>query len=156
MGMAITMREYLESSGVPYETVAHPRETTASRIAQQSHVAGDLLAKAVLLTGESGYMLAVLPSTCRASLADLSRMLDERVGLATEQEIDLNFRDCDHGAVPPVGQPYGLPVCVDEALDAVSDVYFEAGDHETLVHMRGEDFRRLMADAMHGRFARHM
>jgi Ala-tRNA(Pro) deacylase len=33
----------------------------------------------------------------------------------------------------------------DEQLGHASDIYIEAGDHEHLVHLRGEDFNRLMS-----------
>lgn len=156
MAMAMTMQGYLKKSGIWYEELHHPREVTASRIAETAHVAGDRLAKAVMLKGDSGYRLAVLPSTCKVDLHELSHMLRERIGLATEDEMRATFPDCDIGALPPMGHLYGMKVCLDEGLRHQPDIYFEAGDHETLVHMRGGDFERLMAGAEHGQFGRHM
>ena len=154
MATAMTMREYLRSHDVDYEEVKHPHAVTATRIAKQSHIAGDHLAKAVLLKGESGYCVAVIPSTCRADLGRLSRILQEPVDLATEKEINDQFKDCDLGALPPLGQAYGLPVCMDDRLQEQPDIYFEAGDHETLIHMSGKEFARLMADVEHGQFGK--
>ena len=34
-----------------------------------------------------------------------------------------------------------------------ADVYFEAGDHEQLIHMRMPDFRQLLGDATRGHFS---
>jgi Ala-tRNA(Pro) deacylase len=42
----------------------------------------------------------------------------------------------------------------DEALDAQPEVYFEAGDHEHLVHMTQAEFLRLTADAPRAHFSR--
>jgi quercetin dioxygenase-like cupin family protein len=53
-----------------------------------------------------------------------------------------------------VGRAYGVPTVVDEALLHVSDVYFEAGEHRDLVHMRGSDFAALMGTAPHWTFGR--
>lgn len=156
MAMAMTLREYLRSLDIDYEEVRHPREVTSNRVAQQAHVAGDQLAKAVLIKCDSGYRIAVVPATCKTDLGELSHMLHERLGLAQEEEIVESFSDCDAGALPPLGQAYGIPVCVDDALLEQPDIYFEAGDHETLIHMRGSDFSRLMANAEHGHFSRHM
>ncbi|GMV63253.1 MAG: hypothetical protein AMXMBFR74_24210 [Parvibaculum sp.] len=83
-------------------------------------------------------------------------MLDERIGLATEAEIESCFRDCDAGALPPLGEPYGMKVCYDDAVATQPEIYFEAGDHKTLVHMSGANFARLMGNASHGSIARHM
>lgn len=156
MAMAMTTREYLRSQDIDYEEVKHPREVTANRIAQQAHITGNQLAKAILLHGDSGYRIAVLPGSCEADLGMLSNMLHERVELASEDEIRRSFDDCDPGALTPVGQAYGLQVFVDDELRQQSDIYFEAGDHETLVHMSGREFDRLMREAGHGHFSRHM
>ncbi len=154
MATAMTMREYLRSHDVDYEEVSHPHAVTATHIAKESHIAGDHLAKAVLLKGESGYFVAVIPSTCRADLESLSRIVREPVELASEKEINDRFKDCDLGALPPLGQAYGLPVWMDDRLQEQPDIYFEAGDHETLIHMSGKEFARLMADVEHGQFSK--
>jgi Ala-tRNA(Pro) deacylase len=75
--------------------------------------------------------------------------------LATEDETAKLFDDCDRGAIPPVGSVYGLSVVVDESLDNVPEVYFEGGDHATLVHVTGDAFRRLMKDARRFRISHH-
>ncbi len=78
------------------------------------------------------------------------------LGLATEGEIADLFDDCDLGAVPPVGAAYGLSVVLDESLVDAPEVYFEGGDHTTLVHVAGDAFGTLMSDARRGRFSHHV
>jgi Ala-tRNA(Pro) deacylase len=34
-------------------------------------------------------------------------------------------------------------------------VYFEGGDHRALIHMSGDDFRRLMTDVPQGHISYH-
>jgi Ala-tRNA(Pro) deacylase len=60
------------------------------------------------------------------------------------------------GAIPPLGQAYGIEVVVDDSLGENSDIYFEAGDHTSLIHMRSKDFKDLMKTAQHGTFSRHI
>jgi Ala-tRNA(Pro) deacylase len=79
--------------------------------------------------------------------------MDRRLGLASEDEVCSLFADCDIGAVPPIGSAYNVPVILDESLGDASDVYFEGGDHTTLVHMSGPSFRNLMRDAQIARFS---
>jgi Ala-tRNA(Pro) deacylase len=62
------------------------------------------------------------------------------------------FPDCARGAIPPVGACYGLDVIVDASIDRQPELYFEGGDHATLVHMSQADFGRLNRDARHGSF----
>lgn len=156
MAMAMTMRNYLTSEDVDFREIEHPREFSSSRIAQQTHVSGEQVAKAVLIKGDTGYRVLVVPSTCRVDLGGISHQFRERLGLATENEVREIFMDCDPGAIPPIGQAYGVRVCYDDVLAEQPDIYLEAGDHETLVHMNGREFCRLMANAEHGRFSCHM
>ena len=80
-------------------------------------------------------------------------MLGKRLGLASEDEVAKLFEDCDRGAVPPIGAAYGVPVVIEEGLVNAPEVYFEGGDHATLVHVSGEAFRKLMKQARAAQFS---
>jgi Ala-tRNA(Pro) deacylase len=108
-----------------------------------------------VLRHDGRYLLAVLPATHHVRLADLKTQIGEDVDLADEDEIKRLFPDCAPGAVPPVGECYELDVIVDDSIQAQPDVYLEAGDHMTLVHLDQAQFARLMAEARHGRFSVH-
>jgi Ala-tRNA(Pro) deacylase len=153
MSMAMRIRRYLDDADVRYETIAHPQTSTTSQTAHVAHVPGDCVAKGVLIHYEEGYAVAVAPSCCKVDLSALQSVLRRRLGLATEREIDRLFVDCIRGAVPPMGEPYGLATVVDTRLDGRETVWFEAGDHETLVKMPGRDFDRLMRDCRHAAFS---
>jgi len=73
--------------------------------------------------------------------------------LASEGEIEGLFEDCARGAVPAVGECYGLDTVIDDSLDEQPDVYFEGGDHATLVHMSHAQFANLTAAARHASFS---
>ena len=53
--------------------------------------------------------------------------LGRSVHLASEEEVEDIFVDCARGAVPPVGECYGLDVIVDNSLNDHSDFYIEGG-----------------------------
>jgi Ala-tRNA(Pro) deacylase len=156
MGIALTLREYLDRSGIQYDVLEHPYTYSASETAQVTHIPGDQLAKSVVLEDEDGYLMAVIPATHRVEIGKLHKRLNRQLGLATEHELELLFDDCETGAVPPIGQAYGLDVVVDDAITENPDIYFEAGDHTDLIHVSGEDFRALMGNALHGRFSHHV
>jgi Ala-tRNA(Pro) deacylase len=78
--------------------------------------------------------------------------MDRRLGLAPEEGVAEVFEDCEIGAAPPVGVAYGVPTIIDRQMMGLDDVWFEAGDHRTLVHMKGRHFDRLMGDAKTGSF----
>ncbi|CAN7418541.1 aminoacyl-tRNA deacylase [Pararhizobium sp. LjRoot255] len=153
MTIARKLQDYIDGEGIAYDTVAHHRTATTSQTAQAAHVPGNSLAKSVVVHHEMGYVLAVVPSNHRIELSTLQDVMNKRLGLASEDEVSSLFADCDIGAVPPIGSAYDVPVILDESLGNASDVYFEGGDHKTLVHMSGSNFRSLMKDAQVARFS---
>ena len=154
MAIATTLRAYLDAQGVAYEIVTHKPAMTAMAAARSAGVDGACMAKAVVLEDESGrYVLALVPASHHVRLRELDRTLERHVGLATERELPTIFADCALGAVPPVGAPYGIEVVVDDSLSGQEAIYFEGGDHCTLVRVLGADFARLTAAARHGRFS---
>ena len=156
MAIAMTLEHYLQDHDVAYELVTHQPTNSSLRTAEVGHVSGDCLAKAVIVKDENGFLLAVLPASHHVQLGALSRLLERRIGLATEDEADRLFTDCAFGAFPAIGPAYGLEVVVDESLDELDEVYFEGGDHECLVHVSGKQFQELMSDARHGCFSEHL
>jgi Ala-tRNA(Pro) deacylase len=86
----------------------------------------------------------------------LNRLLGRRLSLTTEAEIGARFRDCEVGAVPALGPAYGLDTVLDQSLADHSDIYFEAGDHESLIHMRGADFVNLLGGTTRGHISTHV
>ncbi|MDW4550847.1 YbaK/EbsC family protein [Defluviimonas sp. D31] len=152
MTIAKRLKAHLDGKGIPYETVTHPRTATASESAEAAHIPGDKLAKSVAIHLEDGHVLAVVPSSHRVDLSTLQGILDRRLGLASETEVKEIFDDCDVGAAPPVGAAYGVPVVIDESLAGLDRVWFEGGDHRTLIAVRGADFDALMKDARRAEF----
>lgn len=147
MTIAASVRQYLAREGVEYSTITHSRTGDSSHSAQAAHVPGDRVAKCVMLGDDNGYLMAVIPASHRLDLSALRHELNRDLGLATEREIMELFKDCEPGAVPPLGCAYGIDMVLDQSLGDMPDTYFEGGDHESLVHVSGPDFLKLMADA---------
>ncbi len=156
MGIAVTVAQYLNDHEIPFDVVKHPNTMTAADSAEASHISGDRLAKAVVLKGRDGFVVGVRPASHRIELGKLRKLLAREVDLANEEEIESLFTDCEPGAVPALGEAYGLKTIVDDSLSVEDDVYFEGGDHASLVHVSGAHFRRLMAAARHGYFTDHL
>lgn len=152
MTIAARLKHHLDAQGLPFSMIPHPYAATASECAEAAHVPGDHLAKSVLIHMEEGPMLAVVPSNHQIDLSALQSVIDRRLGLAAESEIQDLFDDCDLGAAPPVGEAYDVPTIVDNSLTGLDRIWFEAGDHKTLVEMRGKDFDKLMKGAEHASF----
>lgn len=156
MTIARKVSEFLSETGVDYDVVEHERTESTSRTAQVTHVRGDHVIKTVVIHDGKRYLLGVVPSTHRVELDTLGGFLDKRLTLASEGEAARLFEDCALGADPPLGSAYGLPVVVDETVFDQDEVYFEGGDHQTLVRVSGDAFNKLMQDAIRARFSHHI
>jgi Ala-tRNA(Pro) deacylase len=153
MGIALTLQQYLDDKHIDYDVLKHKRTLSAEGTAHASHVPGDRLAKGVVLTREGGFVVAVIPASAKVRLDVIERMLHCPVQLASEDEISELFPDCDAGAVPPIAEAYAVEAFVDDSLDKQPDVYLEGGDHRSLIHISGEEFRALMKDVRHAPIA---
>jgi Ala-tRNA(Pro) deacylase len=156
MTIAAKLRRYLDRQRAVYELIDHPPTASAIETAAVAHIPPSCMVKAVLLDTPDDHLLAVLSSDRRIDLDDLRTEIDEKPRLADEKEIARIFDDCVPGAVPPLGFGYGVAVIVDDLLAREPDIFFDAGDHRSLVHVEQAEFRRLMSQARHGSFGTPM
>lgn len=156
MSMSATLEACLQNKGCHYELLHHPYSHSSIETASAAHVPGERLAKTVLLEDEQGYVAAVLPSTHAVRLSEIWEMTGRHLTLASETDMRELFKDCEPGALPPVCTEYGMITYLDESLTQQPDVFFEAGDHEELVHMQVDQFLALMDRAERARFAHRM
>jgi len=122
MGVAMTLQQYLDDKEIAYDVTKHRKTACSTMTAQASHVPGDSLAKGVVLKWDQTYILAVIPATRHVEIGRVGDIVEGEVELASEREVNRLFPDCDNGAVPVVGEAYGLPTIVDERLDDCDDI----------------------------------
>jgi Ala-tRNA(Pro) deacylase len=154
MTIAATQQRYLVKRNAHYDLMLHRHSGSSHETAEAAHVPVSRIAKAVVVKDASGYALVVIPASSMLRLSHLRRDLDRDFQLVSEAELGRLFADCEPGAVPPLGPAYGIETLLDEALTCLSDVYFEAGDHEQLVHLSGDEFLSLLGGARRGYYSR--
>lgn len=139
------IREYLDSHNVKYLVISHSIAYTAQGIAALVHLSGKKLAKTVIVKIDGVLAMAVVSAPLRVDL-DLLRSIAGalNVELATEQEFQRAFPDCEAGAMPPFGNLYDMPVYADESLAAHEEITFTAGTHRELLRMAWADMVRLV------------
>jgi Ala-tRNA(Pro) deacylase len=135
--------EFLMDKHVPYEPVPHAPAFSANKLAKYLRISGSHVAKAVLLHGDEGYLLAVLPATHRIDLRQLGDALGCTVRLASEQEIAWIFRDCEWGVVPPFGALYGVTTILEDVISPDALMIFETHTHVEAVRLKCRDYERL-------------
>jgi Ala-tRNA(Pro) deacylase len=149
MAIAQTLINYLEARGVSYNLVEHRHTATAVGSARAAHLPAHQVAKAVVLHDDEGYVVSVLPANHSLEIGWVNDELDRSLELAEEKEFKTLFDDCELGAVPALGDAYGIQVIWDDELQYTADIYIEAGDHEHLIWLDRKDFKKLMLALPH-------
>jgi Ala-tRNA(Pro) deacylase len=155
MSIPPKLTAYLDHHGARYEVRAHRLSRCSAETARTANIPPGQLAKSVILEDDAGCVMAVIPADRTVMLGRLGQMLGRsNLRLADEGRISRMFRECELGAVPPVGMAWGIETIVDDALETTETVYLEGGDHERLLRMSQEQFHDLMRPARHGRFCK--
>lgn len=155
MTIPARVMDYVEGKKVDCTIVPHPYSESSLESAHSAHISGEQLAKGVLLSGPDSLVLAVLPATHELEISRAEEYLGTKLKMAPESKLPEAFDDCTPGAVPALGNAYGIRTIVDKTLVTRPDVYFEAGDHKDLIRVSSEGFRELMADADYAHISEH-
>ena len=153
MAIAETVKNYLTQKAVDYTLPFHPHSGSSHETAEASHIPEDHIAKGVIVKDASGYAMVVVPAINYVEMKHVRKELNRELELVEEDEFSKLFPDCETGAVPPLGPAYQIETFLDEGLTSLGNVYFEAGDHEHLVHINGADFKTLLSGVRHGHYS---
>lgn len=154
MTISTRVAQFLDEQGIEYNTIEHPRATTATNAALAAHVLPKAVAKAVVLEDhDNRYVMAVIPADHKLNLHKLSNKMKSDLHLVDECQVYEMFDDCEPGAVPAIAPAYNMSAIYDETLDQLDDIYLEGGDHETFIHLEKTQFGKLMSNAHRSRFS---
>ncbi len=139
------LQEFLDSSKVKYQSIAHSVAYTAQEIAAAAEVPGQELAKTIIVRIDGELAMAVLPASYRVDTGLLAKAVGaKKVEIAGEKDFADRFPGCELGAMPPFGNLYGMKVFVAEKLAADQEICFNAGTHRELIRLKYADFERLV------------
>jgi Ala-tRNA(Pro) deacylase len=142
----MNVQQFLSESHVPYQVLKHQPTGDAQHMAHALHVAGEKVAKTVLLSANHGYryVTAVVPATQQIDFDVASRSFgDADLRLASEAEVSVVCPDCEPGVLLPFGSQYGVKTLVDSALEKADEIVFEGNRHQESIRMKFADFCRL-------------
>jgi prolyl-tRNA editing enzyme YbaK/EbsC (Cys-tRNA(Pro) deacylase) len=120
--------EHLEQRGSAFAVLAHRPAATATDAARALGVdAAEVLKTLAVRTGP-GYVLAVIPASCRLDLHLVREAVgDHQARLASEAELGRDFPGYQLGALPPLGALVGSRVFLDPVVLEHDSVVFAAG-----------------------------
>ena len=136
-----TVQEFLRVADVEYTVLPHHRAYTARQEAAAALIPVWNWAKVVIAFADGEPVQAVVPADCDVDFKRLAALIGVRhVRMATEDEIDWLYPDCETGAMPPLGPLYRQLVFGDQRLTEHEDSAFNAGTFADAVVMRVADF----------------
>lgn len=139
------LKDFLKSHKVKYVTIKHSTAYTTQEIAASAHIPGKEMAKTVIIKVDGKMAMAVLPASNKIDFALLKKSIGVKdIQLASEQEFEFTFPQCNVGAMPPFGNLYDMEVYVAESLTEEEEIAFNAGSHSELIKVAYKDFERLV------------
>ena len=149
MALSEKLRVFLDRNRVEYTHTVHPLAYTAREVASAEHLPPREVAKTVVVFGDDGFHMLVLPASRVVDFQEVRLTLGlTHARMATEEELNRLFPDCELGAMPPMGNLYGMPVYLDSSLAGEGTIAFNGGTHRDEVHMRIADYRELVNPAV--------
>lgn len=139
------LKEFLDSQNIRYVSIIHSPAYTAQELAAIAHIPGKEMAKTVIVKLDGKMAMVVLPASHHVDFSLLKQATGARdIALASEEEFQERFPDCEVGAMPPFGNLYDMPVFVAARLREDEEIVFNAGSHSELMRLSYHDFERLV------------
>jgi Ala-tRNA(Pro) deacylase len=129
--------EWLERHDVEHEVHEHPEAFTARGTARAEGVDPRTFAKVVAVGTDDGRtILLVVDAEDRVDLHKARRAIGAGdLRLLSEVELAALAPGCELGAVPAVGELFGLPTIADHAVRDDLEISFDAGSHRFSVRV---------------------
>ena len=146
MRMAKTVQSSLEKANCEFDIVSHPHSASSLETARVAGIPAERVAKSVILDDHHGrYLMAVLPASRHLDLSKVRGSGEWQI--TRESNLAHLFNDCERGAVPALGESYGLDMVIDPLLTRQKDIYLEAGNHNNLLHMSVPQYLKMVLHA---------
>lgn len=141
MPLPVSVHQHLVKKNVRFDLRVHPPSLRVADLLTYLADAGGPLLRAVPLVDAQGPALAVFPVTHVVDGALLYATLNRRFARMSAELAAGIFSDCEAGCVPALGDPYGVPVFVDESVRLVwGPVVIPGGSQTSHIGLAAEDF----------------
>lgn len=140
--MAVNQKlsEYLDSTTTGWEPLSHAEALSSVDEARALGIDPDEVAKSLVLKGQEGYALAVIPGGHRLDMHKVRDATgDKNSRLASEDDLGRDFPDYELGAVPPAPGLLNMRAFLDPTVRSRERIVFAAGTHTDSVRMKTAD-----------------
>ena len=126
----------LDAAGVKYDHLQHEAVFTSVEAAAIRGTTLHSGAKALILKGDDGFVMTVIPADMALDGTALRKELgSRRLRFATKEEL-LELSGLAPGSVPPFGSRFGMKTYCDRGLSDNEFINFNAGSHSDSLRLR--------------------
>ena len=153
MSISQSITDFFQLHGAQHTVLSHDPTRTLEGTADSINAPYAKMLRAVIMTDGERHMMAVLPVTHVLDFKSLQAKLGTELRVSSYRDFSDKFSCCEHGSVPPMGQPFDLAIFIDHSIAQLDEVFFEPGSHTAAIKMRGTDYIELMGRQNLGHFA---
>ena len=138
--MVDRLAEALRRAGIELSLSSHREVRTSAEAAEVRGTSLHSGAKALIVKGDHGYVMLVMPADMSLQSSAARRQIDsKRMRFATPEEL-LELTGLLPGSVPPFGSLFNLKTICDERLGDNERINFNAGSRSQSIQMSYEDY----------------
>lgn len=145
--------EYLDSLGLFYEVIEHEETRSLEQVAKLCAIPRAELLRTVVLSEDHGVLMAILPCDRLLDFFVLCKTLNRRLMPAQSETLELIFKECEPNSYPPLPDYFAMDAILDKSILSLEYVYFEPGNHHSLIKMKKQDFLSLLHNSWQGDFS---
>lgn len=135
----------LKSKGVQYRLIEHDPAFTSEDVTRIGGIEPSQVAKALVMLADGKPFLVILPCSRKVDFKKFKSLTGVRnLEMAAPEQVQ---RICgvEVGAVPPLGNLFGLPTYIDVHLTNEEQIVFSAGSHVMSIRMSYGEFRKIVS-----------
>lgn len=153
MSISQSIVSFIQQRGVQYTVLSHDKTRTLEATADSIHAPYAKMLRAVIMSDGEQHYMAILPVTHVLDFKAIQSKSGRELHVASYRDFSDKFACCERGSVPPIGEPFELPVFVDQSVAKLDEVYFEPGSHTAAIKMKAQDYIKLVGRTNVGKFA---
>lgn len=145
MTIKAKVKDYLDKNNVSYEALSHAEVFSTIDEAKALGISANEIVKNLIIKVKDKEVFAVIPGGHRIDMYKLRDVVGSKhARLITEDEMAKDYPDYEIGAVPPLGELFGVKVYLDKQLIHHDTVIFCGGTHTDSIKMKSQDYVNLV------------
>lgn len=146
---------FLEKTGIKYETIEHKTVYTASDKAATLRVKPETVAKTLVLKTDREMVTAVIPANRNLDKNKFKKTVNSfrkkkgdravtKIDFVSEKVMKNKFKGIKIGAIPPFGNLWNMVTFVEAHLMKKSKIIVNSGDYNYSLKIKPSDFKKLI------------